>query len=54
MQRNKGEDIKVTDQQYNALVRQREELREEVVKWLARDSSRNDYIVEEYLTGRHD
>ncbi|AKQ46409.1 hypothetical protein TH63_13505 [Rufibacter radiotolerans] len=53
IQRNTGEEFEVSDQQYNALVREHKELPEDIIEKLARDSVRNDYIVEEYLSGEY-
>lgn len=53
IQRNTGQDIEVDDSLYHSLVKQHKDLPEKIVEQLASDSGRNDYIVEEYLTGKY-
>jgi len=52
IQKNTGEEFEVDDRLYNHLVREHKDLPEELVERLAKDSGRNDYIINEYLQKR--
>ena len=49
IQRNTGRDIPVDDSLYERLVRQHQDLPEDLIERLANDSGRNDYIINDYL-----
>ncbi|GAA4014608.1 DEAD/DEAH box helicase family protein [Hymenobacter fastidiosus] len=49
VQKNTGQDIAVDDSLFDRLVRQHKDLPEDLIERLARDSGRNDYIVNDYL-----
>ena len=49
IQRNTGRDIAVDDSLYERLVRQHQDLPEDLIEKLAQDSGRNDYIIKDYL-----
>lgn len=49
IQKNTGEEIEVDDTLFNILTRQHKDLPEYLIEKLARDSKRNDYIVNDYL-----
>ncbi len=49
-----GKDFVVDDKLYDRLVRYRKDLPLDVIKRLADDSARNDYIVNEFVTNRKD
>ncbi|HPO62691.1 MAG TPA: DEAD/DEAH box helicase family protein [Candidatus Kapabacteria bacterium] len=50
IQRNTGEEIEVDDDLYDSLVRQHKDLPDYLIKRIASDSGRNDYIINEYLS----
>jgi len=52
IQRNTGKEFEVDDRLYNRVVREHNDLPEELVNILATDSGRNDYIVNEYITNK--
>lgn len=49
IQRNTGKEYPVDDSLYERLVRQHKDLPEDLIERLAKDSGRNDYIVNDYL-----
>lgn len=52
IQKNTGKEFEVDDRVYNYVVREHRDLPEDLVEKLAKDSGRNDYIVDEYLQNR--
>ncbi|RFP64347.1 DEAD/DEAH box helicase [Hymenobacter lapidiphilus] len=52
VQKNTGQEIAVDDSLFDRLVRQHKDLPEDLIERLARDSGRNDYIVDDYLANR--
>ncbi|NJO00059.1 MAG: DEAD/DEAH box helicase, partial [Anaerolineales bacterium] len=52
IQKNTGKEFEVDDRVYNHVVREHNDLPEELVEKLAKDSGRNDYIINEYLQNR--
>jgi superfamily II DNA or RNA helicase len=52
IQKNTGEEYEVDDRDYNHIVREHNDLPIDIVERLAKDSGRNDYIVDEYVKSR--
>lgn len=52
IQRPTGRDIEVNDKTYNTIVREHKDLPEEIVDRLAKDSGRNDFIVNDYVLNK--
>jgi superfamily II DNA or RNA helicase len=52
IQKNTGKEYVVDDRNYNHIVREHNDLPIDIVEKLAKDSGRNDYIVDEYMKSR--
>ncbi|MCB0195749.1 MAG: DEAD/DEAH box helicase family protein [Anaerolineae bacterium] len=52
IQKNTGKEFEVDDRVYNHVVREHRDLPEDLVEKLAKDSGRNDYIVNDYLQNK--
>jgi len=52
VEKNTGKDFEVNDQLYYHLMRDHKDLPPEIIKVLAEDSKRNDYIIDEYIQNK--